>query len=136
MKVYLMIFTLLYSSALFAENEIQKVAVDNKFCTSPVQTMDEIYENGALTYCVYDGLTIIEAYKKYVSEHNEDFLEKTLNVNVNAKKEYTNDGVLVEYKWENPHKLTIEQQFAGGITILILEENKKGTNMTITGYPD
>lgn len=94
------------------------------------------FENGALTYCVYAGLSIADAYKKYVSEHNEDYLVKTIKVNNNIQKEYTKDDVVVDYKWESPKKLMIEQQFSGGFTEFLLEEDKKGTKITITGHPD
>ncbi|WP_368887694.1 hypothetical protein [Proteus columbae] len=136
MKAYLMIVALLYSSALFAETTADKIIVHNKYCSSPKQTMDEVYENGAITHCVYAGLSIADAYKKYVNEHDEDYLVKTIKVNNNIQKEYTKDGVSVDYKWENPKKLMIEQRFSGGFTEFVLEEDKKGTKITITGHPD
>lgn len=136
MKAYLMIVALLYSSALFAENKTEKVIVHDKYCSSPEQTMDEVYESGAITHCIYAGLSITDAYKKYVNEHDEDYLEKTIKVNNNAQKEYIKDDVSVDYKWESPKKLMIEQQFAGGLTEFLLEEDQKGTKITITGHPD
>ncbi|MFG0736929.1 hypothetical protein [Proteus terrae] len=136
MKAYLMIVALLYSSALFAENKTENMVVHDKYCSSPEQTMDEVFESGALTYCVYAGFSISDAYKKYVSEHDEDYLVKTIKVNNNIQKEYTKDDVVVDYKWESPKKLMIEQQFSGGFTEFLLEEDKKGTKITITGYPD
>ncbi|QEZ92125.1 MULTISPECIES: hypothetical protein [Proteus] len=136
MKAYLMIGALLYSSALFAETKTENRVVHDKYCSSPEQTMDDVYENGAITDCVYTGLSIADAYKKYVNEHDEDYLVKTIKVNNNIQKEYTKDGVSVDYKWENPQKLMIEQQFAGGFTELLLEEDQKGTKITITGHPD
>ncbi|MBG6025925.1 hypothetical protein [Proteus columbae] len=136
MKAYLMIGALLYSSALFAETKTENRVVHDKYCSSPEQTMDDVYENGAITDCVYAGLSIADAYKKYVNEHDEDYLVKTIKVNNNIQKEYTKDGVSVDYKWENPQKLMIEQQFAGGFTELLLEEGQKGTKITITGHPD
>ncbi|HEJ9484924.1 hypothetical protein [Proteus terrae] len=140
MKAYLMVVALLYSSALFAEtkaeNKTESMVVHDKYCSSPEQTMDEVFESGALTYCVYSGLSIADAYKKYVSEHDEDYLVKTIKVNNNIQKEYTKDDVSVDYKWESPKKLMIEQQFSGGFTEFLLEEDKKGTKITITGHPD
>ncbi|MBG3131049.1 hypothetical protein I4674_14810 [Proteus mirabilis] len=136
MKAYLMIGALLYSSALFAETKTESRIVHDKYCSSPEQTMDDIYENGAITDCVYAELSIADAYKKYVNEHDEDYLVKTIKVNNNIQKEYTKDGVSVDYKWENPQKLMIEQQSAGGFTEFVLEEDKKGTKITITGHPD
>ncbi|MEB6856470.1 hypothetical protein NA898_03085 [Proteus cibi] len=136
MKAYLMIIALLYSSALFAETQTNNMIIHNKYCSSPEQTMDEVFENGALTYCVYAGLSIAEAYKKYVREHDEDYLLKTIKVNNNIQKEYTQNDVFVDYKWESPKKLMIEQQFAGGFTELLLEEDQSGTKITITGHPD
>ncbi|MBG5948301.1 hypothetical protein I5E72_00835 [Proteus terrae] len=136
MKAYLMIVALLYSSALFAENKTENMVVHDKYCSSPEQTMDEVFESGALTYCVYAGFSIADAYKKYVSEHDEDYLVKTIKVNNNIQKEYTKDDVVVDYKWESPKKLMIEQQFSGGFTEFLLEEDKKGTKITITGHPD
>ncbi|QIG06285.1 hypothetical protein [Proteus sp. ZN5] len=136
MKAHLMIVALLYSSALFAENKTENIVVHDKYCSSPEQTMDEVFENGALTYCVYADLSIADAYKKYVSEHDEDYLVKTIKVNNDIQKEYTKDGVSVDYKWESAKKLMIEQQFSGGFTEFLLEEDKKGTKITITGYPD
>ncbi|WP_193072072.1 hypothetical protein [Pseudomonas sp. FME51] len=131
-----MIATLLYSSALLAENKMDKVIVHDKYCSSPEQTMDEVYEYGAITDCIYTGLSITEAYEKYVIEHDEAYLEKAVNVNNNIQKEYTEESVTVDYKWENPKKLMIEQQFAGGFTEIMLEEDQKGTKITITGHPD
>ena len=64
MKAYLMIVTLLYSSVLLAESKIDKVIVHDKYCSSPEQTMDEVYEHGAITNCIYTGLSITDAYKK------------------------------------------------------------------------
>ncbi|MEQ4923482.1 hypothetical protein [Proteus hauseri] len=136
MKAYLMIFAVLYSSALFAEDKTDMIVVNDKYCTSPKQTMDEIYENGALTHCVYQGMDLLAAYKKYVSEHDEAYLEKTLKRNVNNQKEYADGSISVVYKWENPRRLVIEQQFSGGSTDFLLEEDKAGTKITITGYPD
>ncbi|WPD00837.1 hypothetical protein [Proteus terrae] len=140
MKAYLMVVALLYSSALFAEtkaeNKTENMVVHDKYCSSPEQTMDEVFESGALTYCVYSGLSIADAYKKYVSEHDEYYLVKTIKVNNNIQKEYTKDDVSVDYKWESPKKLMIEQQFSGGFTEFLLEEDKKGTKITITGHPD
>lgn len=136
MKAYLMIVTLLYSSMLLAESKIDKVIVHDKYCSSPEQTMDEVYEHGAITNCIYTGLSITDAYKKYVSEHDEAYLEKVIRVNNNIQKEYTNDAVSVDYNWENPQKLIIEQQFAGGFTEILLEEDQKGTKITIIGHPD
>ncbi|MEQ5391186.1 hypothetical protein EHE21_08660 [Proteus sp. GOKU] len=140
MKAYWMVVALLYSSALFAEtkaeNKTENMVVHDKYCSSPEQTMDEVFESGALTYCVYSGLSIADAYKKYVSEHDEDYLVKTIKVNNNIQKEYTKDDVSVDYKWESPKKLMIEQQFSGGFTEFLLEEDKKGTKITITGHPD
>ena len=140
MRAYLMVVALLYSSALFAEtkaeNKTENMVVHDKYCSSPEQTMDEVFESGALTYCVYSGLSIADAYKKYVSEHDEDYLVKTIKVNNNIQKEYTKDDVSVDYKWESPKKLMIEQQFSGGFTEFLLEEDKKGTKITITGHPD
>ncbi|MCK9782724.1 MULTISPECIES: hypothetical protein [Enterobacterales] len=131
-----MAVVLLYSSVLFAENKIENVVVHDKYCSSPEQTMDEVFENGALTYCAYAGLSIVDAYKKYVNEHDEDYLVKTIKVNNNIQKEYLKDSVSVDYKWENSKKLMIEQQFAGGFTELVLEEDTTGTKITITGHPD
>lgn len=140
MKAYWMVVALLYSSALFAEtkaeNKTENMVVHDKYCSSPEQTMDEVFESGALTYCVYSGLSIAEAYKKYVNEHDEDYLVKTIKMNNNIQKEYTKDDVSVDYKWESPKKLMIEQQFSGGFTEFLLEEDKKGTKITITGHPD
>lgn len=136
MKAYLMIVTLLYSSVLLAESKIDKVIVHDKYCSSPEQTMDEVYEYGAITNCIYTGLSITDAYKKYVSEHDDAYLEKVIRVNNNIQKEYTNDAVSVDYNWENPKKLIIEQQFAGGFTEILLEEDQKGTKITIIGHPD
>ncbi|HEK0785914.1 TPA: hypothetical protein ACXN3T_000622 [Proteus mirabilis] len=140
MKAYWMVVALLYSSALFAEtkaeNKTENMVVHDKYCSSPEQTMDEVFESGALTYCVYSGLSIADAYKKYVSEHDEDYLVKTIKMNNNIQKEYTKDDVSVDYKWESPKKLMIEQQFSGGFTEFLLEEDKKGTKITITGHPD
>lgn len=140
MKAYWMVVALLYSSALFAEtkaeNKTENMVVHDKYCSSPEQTMDEVFESGALTYCVYSGLSIVDAYKKYVSEHDEDYLVKTIKMNNNIQKEYTKDDVSVDYKWESPKKLMIEQQFSGGFTEFLLEEDKKGTKITITGHPD
>lgn len=70
MKAYLMIGALLYSSALFAETKTENRVVHDKYCSSPEQTMDDVYENGAITDCVYAGLSIADAYKKYVNEHD------------------------------------------------------------------
>ena len=136
MKEYLMIVTLLYSSALLAESKMDKVIVHDQYCSSPEQTLDEVFENGSLTHCIYTGLSIADAYKKYVNEHDEEYLEKIIKVNNNIQKEYTKDGVFVDYKWENPKKLMIEQQFAGGFSEILLEEDQKGTKITITGHPD
>ncbi|WP_100158186.1 hypothetical protein [Proteus columbae] len=136
MKAYLMIVALLYSSALFAETKTDNMIVHDKYCSSPEQTMDEVFENGALTHCVYPGFSIADAYKKYVNEHDEYYLVKTIKVNSNIQKEYAKDGVSVDYKWENSNKLMIEQQFSGGFTEFVLEEDKKGTRITITGHPD
>lgn len=140
MKAYWMVVALLYSSALFAEtkaeNKTENMVVHDKYCSSPEQTMDEVFESGALTYCVYSSLSIAEAYKKYVNEHDEDYLVKTIKMNNNIQKEYTKDDVSVDYKWESPKKLMIEQQFSGGFTEFLLEEDKKGTKITITGHPD
>lgn len=136
MKACLMIITLLYSSALFAETTTDKIIVHDKFCSSPEQTMDEVYEHGAITHCVYVGLSITEAYNKYVNEHDEDYLDKTINVSSNIQKEYTKDAVSVDYKWESPKKLMIEQQFAGGFTEFVLEEDQQGTKITIVSHPD
>ncbi|QAV24550.1 hypothetical protein [Proteus hauseri] len=136
MKTYLMIFAMLYSSALLAENKTDMLATENKYCSSPKQTMDEIYENGARTYCVYQGMSLLDAYKKYINEHDEEYLEKTLKLNVNREKEYADGSISVVYKWESPRRLVIEQQFSGGSTDFLFEENKAGTKITITGYPD
>lgn len=136
MKAYLMIVVLLYSSALFAETQTENMIVHDKYCSSPEQTMDEVFENGALTNCIYAGLSIADAYKKYVNEHDEDYLVKTIKVNNNIQKEYTKDEVSVDYKWENPKKLRIEQQFSGGFTEFVLEEDQKGTKIMIIGHPD
>ena len=69
-------------------------------------------------------------------KNDEAYLEKVIRVNNNIQKEYTNDAVSVDYNWENPKKLIIEQQFAGGFTEILLEEDQKGTKITIIGHPD
>lgn len=113
------------------------VDIETNNCTSPEQTLEEIFEGvGKTTNCYYKGLDIISAYKKYKSDYNELYLENDLKLNENLQKNYVNDRANINYSWESPDKLIIKQLFEGGDTDIVLEEEKKGTKITIHSHPD
>lgn len=119
------------------KNMIKENKTEINNCTSPEQTLEEIFEGvGKITNCYYKGLDIISAYKKYKSDYDEQYLEDNLKLNENLQKNYINDRVNVNYLWESPEKLIIKQLFEGGDTDIVIEEEKKGTKITIYGHPD
>ncbi|WP_369310164.1 hypothetical protein [Providencia rettgeri] len=119
---------------MIKENK-DKAEINN--CTSPEQTLEEIFEGvGKITNCYYKDLDIISAYKKYKSDYDEQYLEDNIKLNENLQKNYINDRVNVNYLWESSDKLIIKQLFEGGDTDIVIEKEKKGTKITIYGHPD
>lgn len=119
------------------KNIIKESNTETNNCTSPEQTLEEIFEGvGKITHCYYKGLDVISAYKKYKSDYDELYLEDHLKLNENLQKNYINDRVNVNYLWNSPKKLIIKQLFEGGDTDIVIEEELKGTKITIYGHPD
>ncbi|WP_369310163.1 hypothetical protein [Providencia rettgeri] len=117
------------------KNEPDPVAKKDKYCTIPEQP--PVFEgDGYRTECFYDGFSLLKAYTQYRLDYDTDYLEKSIELNKNHKKEYPKDGASVNYKWESPKKLIIDQQFQGGSTAIVIEKEQKGTKITSYSYPD
>lgn len=119
------------------KNEPDPVAKKNPYCSSPEQTPEEIFEGeGYRIDCYYNEFPLLKAYDQYRLDHDIDYLENDIELNKNYIKEYTKNGVSVEYKWISPQKLIIDQQFQGGNTDIIIEQESNGTKITSYGHPD
>ncbi|EPL9571198.1 hypothetical protein MMK73_004838 [Providencia rettgeri] len=112
----------------------------NKYCQDENQTMDEIYENGALTKCYFMGNTLSEAYKQYRSGLTEDgplFLAEKLIIKKNMAMPCPVEGcIAINYRWDGDKKLNIVQEFEGGETQLQFTQENKGTALEITQQMD
>lgn len=119
------------------KNEPDPVVKKNQYCSSPEQTPEEIFEGaGYRTDCFYNGFSLLKAYDQYRLDYDIDYLENNIRLNENHIKEYAENGVSVEYKWISSNKLIIDQQFQGGSTNIIIEQELNGTKITSYGHPD
>ncbi|HEM8291212.1 MULTISPECIES: hypothetical protein [Providencia] len=112
----------------------------NKYCQDEEQTMDEIYENGALTKCYFAGSSLSEAYKHYRSGLIEDgqlFLAEKLVIKKNMAMPCPVEGcIAINYRWDGDKKLNIVQEFEGGETHLQFTQDNQGTTIAITQHMD
>ncbi|GAB1439085.1 hypothetical protein MASR2M36_18470 [Providencia sp.] len=111
----------------------------NKYCQDEVQTMDEVYENGALTKCYFKGATLLEAYQQYRSTlaDGQQFLIEKLALNEDMDASCTSEGcIAVRYRWDGKQKLNIEQEFEGGETLIAFIQDNNGTAIEVRRYPD
>lgn len=112
----------------------------NEYCQDEEQTMDEIYENGALTKCYFTGSTLLQAYKQYRSGLLEDgplFLVEKLVIQKNSEMPCPVEGcIAIRYRWDGDKKLNIVQEFEGGETHLQFVQESKGTALDITQHID
>lgn len=133
--------TVLFGASAFsqAETAIPNDGL-NKYCQDENQTMDEIYENGALTKCYFMGSTLSEAYKQYRSGLIEDaplFLAEKLAIKKNMSMPCPVEGcIAINYRWDGDKKLNIIQEFEGGETHLQFTQENKGTALEITQHMD
>lgn len=111
----------------------------NKYCQDVVRTMDEVYENGALTQCYFKDLSLLEAYIQYRTAliDGKQFLTENLEIKQNIEMPCPSDGcIAIRYHWNDDKNLKIEQEFAGGETHLQFVQDNKGTTLEIIQYPD
>ncbi|HGN1704898.1 TPA: hypothetical protein ACKRTE_000716 [Providencia rettgeri] len=111
----------------------------NKYCQDEVQTMDEVYENGALTKCYFKGMTLLEAYQQYRAAlvDGQQFLIEKPVVNKNMDIPCSSEGCIeVRYHWDGKQKLKVEQEFEGGETHLEFIQDNEGTALDVRQYPD
>ncbi|MGV2934053.1 hypothetical protein ACIPUA_03190 [Providencia sp. AGC89] len=111
----------------------------NQYCQDTVQTMDEIYENGALTKCYFTGDSILEAYQHYRAGlvDGQQFLTKKLMIKTDMDMPCPSEGcVAIRYRWNGGQNLKIEQEFEGGETHLQFRQNSDGTSLEITKHLD
>lgn len=119
------------------KNEPDPVAKKNKYCTSPEQTPEEIFEGeGRRIDCFYNEFSLLKAYTQYRLDYDTDYLEKSIKLSKNHKKEYPENGAYVDYKWVSPKKLIINQLFQGGNTEIVIEQESNGTKITSYARPD
>ncbi|AXH61822.1 MULTISPECIES: hypothetical protein [Providencia] len=111
----------------------------SKYCQDVVRTMDEVYENGALTQCYFKDLSLLEAYTQYraLLIDGKQFLIENLENNRNIEMPCPSEGcIAIRYHWNGDQNLKIEQEFAGGETHLQFVQDNKGTALKIIQYPD
>ena len=122
----------------FAQEKPNNKLID-KLCKNAVQTMDDVYENGALTQCHFSDRSLLSAYQEYRDLLGEDkqFLEAKLERNKNKEVICSDDNCLsIIYRWSGENKLEIEQSFSGGETYLQFIQDKKDTLLEIRYFPD
>ncbi|CAG9417930.1 hypothetical protein [Providencia alcalifaciens] len=111
----------------------------DKLCKNAEQSMEEVYENGALTQCHFPNSSLLSAYQEYRNLLGDDkkFLEAKLEPNKNKEVICSdNNCQSVIYRWSGDQKLEIEQSFPGGETYLQFIQNNKDTSLEIRYFPD
>lgn len=129
---------LVISSASFADTAIPSEGL-NQYCQDAEQTMDEVYENGALTKCYFNGTSLLDAYTQYRTAliDGQQFLSEKPAINKNVDLPCPSEGcVAIRYRWDGDKNLNVEQEFAGGETHLQFVQDNKGTALEITQHPD
>lgn len=111
----------------FAQEKPNNKLID-KLCKNAVQTMDDVYENGALTQCHFSDRSLLSAYQEYRDLLGEDkqFLEAKLEPNKNKEVICSDDNCLsIIYRWSGENKLEIEQSFSEEKPISSLFKTRK-----------
>ncbi|WP_249215382.1 MULTISPECIES: hypothetical protein [unclassified Providencia] len=111
----------------------------DKLCKNAEQSMEDVYENGALTQCHFPNSSLLSAYQEYRNLLGDDkkFLEAKLEPNKNKEVICSDDNCpSIIYRWSGDKKLEIEQSFPGGETYLQFIQNNKGTSLEIRYFPD
>lgn len=112
----------------------------NQYCQDEAQTMDEIYENGALTKCYFTGRSLPEAYKQYrdaLPDDSQQFLVNKLVTKKNMEMPCSIEGcIAIRYRWDGDKKLLVVQEFEGGETQLQFVQDNKGTALDVTQHLD
>lgn len=111
----------------------------DKLCKNAEQSMEDVYENGALTQCHFPNSSLLSAYQEYRNLIGDDkkFLEAKLEPNKNKEVTCSDDNCqLIIYRWSGDKKLEIEQSFPGGETYLQFIQDNKETLLEIRYFPD
>ncbi|HEQ1856691.1 TPA: hypothetical protein VEO38_000185 [Providencia alcalifaciens] len=111
----------------------------DKLCKNAEQSMEDVYENGALTQCHFPNSSLLSAYQEYRSLLGDDkkFLEAKLELNKNKEVICSDDNCQsIIYRWSGDKKLEIEQSFPGGETYLQFIQDNKETSLEIRYFPD
>ena len=89
--------------------------------------------------CLYKNRTLMQAYALYLSdfdvEDKSDFI-KDIKPGENKQKENPAHAMSVKYTWKSEENLVIEQNFAGGETLIFFSVQGKDTLVTTKSYPD
>lgn len=110
-----------------------------KLCKNAEQSMEDVYENGALTQCHFPNSSLLSAYQEYRNLLGDDkkFLEAKLEPNKNKEVICSDDNCQsIIYRWSGDKKLEIEQSFPGGETYLQFIQDNKETSLEIRYFPD
>lgn len=140
MNKYLSLSFLLFcfSSQSFGQEITQSSAMD-KYCHSPQQQPDDIYEHGYLIECDFANADIPVAFERYKQLDSEDRhnLVNKLVPNKNIKTKCSQGGCIeADYHWPNSKQLEISLTFEGGETLYKFVEQPEGTKLEIRMFPD
>ncbi|MEQ5126462.1 hypothetical protein ABN225_06625 [Providencia alcalifaciens] len=111
----------------------------DKLCKNAEQSMEDVYENGALTQCHFPNSSLLSAYQEYRNLLGDDkkFLEAKLEPNKNKEVICSDDNCQsIIYRWSGDKKLEIEQSFPGGEIYLQFIQDNKETSLEIRYFPD
>lgn len=119
-----------------------KPANDTNQRARPYETCDEPtgdMENGFTTRCVWHNCDIEEAYIRYRGKNkdNDDgkFLEYAMP-KATFQRIWENYALTVDYAWSKSGSLTIDLQFAGGETTILLEQQGADVLLKTVHSPD
>ena len=135
----LLVFLLFCFNHQSIGQELTQSAEMDKYCHTPQQQPDDIYENGYLIECDFANANIPVAFERYKQLDSEDRynLVKKLVPNKNIKVKCSQGGCIeADYYWPNSKQLEISLMFEGGETLYKFIEQSEGTKLEIRMFPD